>query len=70
MKGRQKEKFNPTFIYYSVCALSCEGGAITLILKGFSVLWREEDNMPQIQRKNRVIQYQAEHSVIQDEAVQ
>lgn len=67
MKGRQKEKFNSTFITQYV---PCPVKAIILILKGFSVFWREEDNRPQIQQKKRVIEYQAEHSVIQDEAVQ
>jgi len=53
MKGREEEKFNSAFIYYSVCALSCERRAIIPILKGFSVFWREEDSMPPIQQKGR-----------------
>ena len=70
LKGREEEKFNSAFIYYSVCALSCERRAIIPILKGFSVFWKEEDTMPPIQQKNRGIQSEAEYSVIQYEAVQ
>lgn len=70
MKGREGDKFNSAFIYYSVCALSCERRAIIPIFKGFLVFWREEDTMTPIQQKNRGIQSEAEYSIIQYEAVQ
>lgn len=64
MKGREEEKFNSAFIYYSVCALSYERRTIISILKGFSVFWREEDTMSLIQQKNRGIQSEVQCNIV------